>query len=545
VSIARNVVLLCLLLLAVSASPALADGSVQVGITGAGAVAAETGIDCHRAIGGQTTVGVCSAGYEDVEQCAGPVYRPICLWVPPVVTFSAQPARGYSFDGWTGQCAGQSAHCTLTIKGGYKTTAVFKDTEDPSIKFKGPASVVRGEVVLSAEAGDNTGVARVDFKLGGVTVSDSAAPYSASFDTRKLGDGATQAVATAVDVTGRSAALSVATTVDNTVPTVTVGGPNGAVFGPGATPAWTIAAGDTASGVKSVQCSLVAAGAGSDFKPCGASFTAPVKPHGAYALVVRVTDNANNVTDVGRGYSIDAIAPVTTIGAGAADSAVVSDPSLTWEFSAAEAASFACRVYPAALTPGAFAPCSSAASHTAAGFSPGVYTFEVRATDAVGNVETSSVKRTFTVVPPPPAPVVENPVPESTPAPLPGPAGEGHANPAGLNAAGKSAPQIRVNLTFTFSNSTKKQTKLTSLVLKGVPAGATVSAKGFKKTNAAGTVSLKKLLSKPFKAGTLISIKVSKPGMGTAIKTLKILPRKTPVVSTKCQAPGATRAVAC
>ena len=27
--------------------------------------------------------------------------------------------------------------------------------------------------------------------------------------------------------------------------------------------------------------------------------------------------------------------------------------------------------------------------------------------------------------------------------------------------------------------------------------------------------------------------------MGTAIKTLKILPRKTPTVSTKCQAPGA------
>jgi hypothetical protein len=236
---------------------------------------------------------------------------------------------------------------------------------------------------------------------------------------------------------------------------------------------------------------------------------------------------------------------VTSIGAGAADGAILSATSLTWEFSAAEAASFACRVYPAALTPGAFAPCSSAASHTAAGFSPGVYTFEVRATDAVGNVETPSVKRTFTVVPAPPTPPVEDTTPVP-PAPGPGPAAPvGSSNPAGLNAAGKSAPQIRVNLTFTFSNSTKKQTKLTSLVLKDVPAGATVSAKGFKKTKAAGTVSLKKLLAKPFKAGTRITITISKPGMGTAIKTLKILPRKTPVVSTKCQAPGATRAVAC
>ena len=43
---------------------------------------------------------------------------------------------------------------------------------------------------------------------------------------------------------------------------------------------------------------------------------------------------------------------------------------------------------PGRADPGPFAPCSSGAAHTASGFAPGVYTFETRATDAVGNVET-------------------------------------------------------------------------------------------------------------------------------------------------------------
>ena len=133
---------------------------------------------------------------------------------------------------------------------------------------------------------------------------------------------------------------------------------------------------------------------------------------------------------------------------GVADGATTSETSLTWAFASEPGASFACRVYPAALTPGPFAPCSAAGSHTAAGFAPGVYAFEVRATDAAGNVEAGSAKRTFTVVPAPAA---------------------ASGSASGLSAASKSAPQIRVNVTFTFKNSTKKQTTLTSLMVPGRP----------------------------------------------------------------------------
>jgi uncharacterized repeat protein (TIGR02543 family) len=535
VSTARRLVLLCVALFAVTASPALAAGDVQVSVSGAGTVAAP-GIHCSRAFGAGLA-GDCAERYANVRECIDSPFKPICLMVPPFVTFTAaNTASGFVFDGWTGECAGQGPACTLQIAGDHRMSAIFKDVQDPSVSLSGVGAVTRGPVTLKATAADNAGVARVDFTLAGATISDASAPYSATFNSAGLKDGSTQAVATAVDVNGRAKAMSTGTVIDNTAPAATVSGPNGAVFGPGGAPAWTIAPADAASGVQSVTCSLVAAGAAADFKPCGASFTAPVRGHGTYVFTTRVTDHAGNSADVVRTYAIDAVAPVTTIGAGVAEGAVVSDTTLSWEFGADEAgARFACRVYPAALTPGAFAPCSAAGAHTAAGFAPGVYTFEVQATDAVGNVEASSARRTFTVVPAPPAaaaaaaPAAQPPVP-------------------GLSAAGKSgatAPQLRVNVTFTFSNSTRKHTKLTSLLVHGVPAGSTVSAKGFKKTNAKGRVSLKKLLKKPFKAGSTIKITISNPAMGTTIKTVKILPRKTPKVTTRCQAPGAAKPKPC
>ncbi len=145
-------------------------------------------------------------------------------------------------------------------------------------------------------------------------------------------------------------------------------------------------------------------GSGGSFGACKSGSTGHAvtgEPAGTYVFTARATDLAGNVTDVSRTFTIDTTPPVTTITSGVADGATTSDPALTWIFASSEpGTTFACRVYPAALTPGAFAPCSDSGSHTAAGFAPGVYTFEVRGTDAVGNVEDTPVKRTFTIVPP-------------------------------------------------------------------------------------------------------------------------------------------------
>ncbi|MBE2320312.1 hypothetical protein DVA67_030375 [Solirubrobacter sp. CPCC 204708] len=97
-----------------------------------------------------------------------------------------------------------------------------------------------------------------------------------------------------------------------------------------------------------------------------------------------------------------------------------------------------------------------------------------------------------------------------------------------------------------------------ALTLRGVPAGATVTAtcaKGCKRpsltfTNVSGTVSLKAFFAKrakqgTLKAGTKIRVVVSAPNMIGAVKTLTVRARKAPSVATRCLAPGATTESLC
>ena len=52
-------------------------------------------------------------------------------------------------------------------------------------------------------------------------------------------------------------------------------------------------------------------------------------------------------------------------------------------------------------------------------------------------------------------------------------------------------------------------------------------------------------MKKRLKVGVKIVVVVSKPGSVSAQKTLTIRRNKAPLVSTRCIAPGATRAQAC
>lgn len=550
-SIAKRLVLLCFALFAMTASPALADGTLRVNINGPGTVTG-TGINCARGLFGAAT-GDCAQSFVDKRECVLVDGKLECESVPTGTALKATPAvSGFVFDGWTGDCSGRT--CSVALTDDLSVTANFRDDVAPSVTLGGVASgaVVRGNVALTASATDNAGVSRVVLAVGGTTIVDEAAPYAATLNIAGMKDGAYQASATATDFSGLKTVSSVPVTVDNTAPVIAVAGPSGGAFTGGSTQTWTINTTDTTA--TSTKCSVVPSGTPPVFGPCSGgagSHSVSGKAHGAYVFTTRATDAAGNVADVTRTFSIDTVAPTTSVVSDVADGAITTATSLGWAFDASEpGVSYACRVYPAALTPGAFAPCSSATGHTASGFAPGTYAFEVRATDAVGNVESAPVKRTFTVAatPPPPPVVVPDPVltPE-TPSGSAGANGSDGTTPTNLSSAaksGESTPQIRVSMTFTFSSSTKTQTKLTTLVIRDVPAGSTVTAKGFKKTNASGTVSLKSLLKKPFKAGSKITVTISHPAMSTAIKTLKILPRKSPVVSTQCQ-PAATKPKPC
>jgi hypothetical protein len=152
--------------------------------------------------------------------------------------------------------------------------------------------------------------------------------------------------------------------------------------------------------------------------------------------------------------------------------------------------------------------------------SPGRKTFAVAATDNAGNAAT--LTRTYTVL----APVI---VP---------------------------APRINVTTTFLFA-ARRTFTRFTSLAVKEVPRGATVTAtcrghgcpthkvKGkrravtFTKRNASGSVTLKPWLRKRLPVGTRLTATVTKPGFVGMVKTLTVRRSKPPQVVTRCLAPRA------
>ena len=114
-----------------------------------------------------------------------------------------------------------------------------------------------------------------------------------------------------------------------------------------------------------------------------------------------------------------------------------------------------------------------------------------------------------------------------------------------------------VTLTF-FAKSGAKSSKFTSLKVRNVPLGATVTVtckgsgcpsglkgKGFTKRNAFGAVDLKTFIKKPLKVGVTITVVVSKPNAISAVKILKIRKSKAPSITTRCIRPGSNKQVAC
>jgi alpha-tubulin suppressor-like RCC1 family protein len=123
-----------------------------------------------------------------------------------------------------------SASSTVSVTVG---TAVA-DTTKPTISMTSPVSgsTVSGTTAISASASDNMGVVGVQFKVDGVNLGaeDTVAPYSISWNTTTVANGAHTVTATARDAAGNSAVLTIGVTVSNvasdtTAPTVSVTSP--------------------------------------------------------------------------------------------------------------------------------------------------------------------------------------------------------------------------------------------------------------------------------------------------------------------------------
>jgi hypothetical protein len=117
---------------------------------------------------------------------------------------------------------------------------------------------------------------------------------------------------------------------------------------------------------------------------------------GAHTFQVRATDPAGNIdaSPASRTWTVDTVAPNTTLSPIATPT---NDNTPTFVFSSEAGATFQCR-----LDTTAFAPCTSPFT-TPAALAEGAHTFDVRATDANGNVDASPATRGFTVDTTPPA----------------------------------------------------------------------------------------------------------------------------------------------
>jgi peptidoglycan/xylan/chitin deacetylase (PgdA/CDA1 family) len=146
---------------------------------------------------------------------------------------------------------------------------------------------------------------------------------------------------------------------------------------------------------------------GGVFKSCSSPDTLSGLAQGSHTFEVRATDTAGNREATPQSYTwkVNTALPVTTI-----ESEPAGDSNSTeakFSFKADEPATFECK-----LDGGAFKSCSS--PDTLSGLAQGSHTFEVRATDTVGNKEASAQSYTWMVDTVPPVTTIESEPPIET-----------------------------------------------------------------------------------------------------------------------------------
>ncbi len=175
--------------------------------------------------------------------------------------------------------------------------------------------------------------------------------------------------------------------IDTVPPDTTIlTGPSGAVASTSATFTFS----STEPGT--FQCRLD----GGAFASCTSGITYNSLSQGSHTFDVRAVDNALNQdpTPASRTWTVDTVAPDTTINSGPSGS--VSSSSATFTFSSNEAGS----TFECSLNGAAFSSCTSPANYN--GLAEGARTFAVRATDQAGNQDATPATRNWTVdtVPP-------------------------------------------------------------------------------------------------------------------------------------------------
>jgi len=293
------------------------------------------------------------------------------------------------------------------------------DTTAPQTTINsGPTGTTNDNTPTYAFFSDETG-SSFECRVDAAAFASCSSPHT----TAPLGEGSHTFEVRAIDGAGnvdqtpasRTFTVNTAAPPDTTAPQTTIdSGPTGTTNDN--TPTYAFSSDEAGS---SFECRVDAAA----FVSCGSPHTTAPLAEGSHTFEVRATDGAENVdqTPASRTFTVntaapsDTTAPQTTIDSG--PTGTTNDNTPTFEFSSDEAGFlFECK-----LDTGSFAACTS--PHTTAALGDGEHTFQVRATDAAGNLDQTPASRTFTVStaasPPPPSPSP----PASLASPLPPPPG--------------------------------------------------------------------------------------------------------------------------
>ncbi len=132
-----------------------------------------------------------------------------------------------------------------------------------------------------------------------------------------------------------------------------------------------------------------------DFSSCSSPETVAALTDGPHTFEVRATDSVGNTdpTPATTSFTVDTTPPDTQIDSG--PSGPTGDATPSFEFSSEPGATFECRV-----DTDDFSSCSN--PETVAALTDGPHTFEVRATDSVGNTDPTPATTSFTVDTTPP-----------------------------------------------------------------------------------------------------------------------------------------------
>jgi hypothetical protein len=258
--------------------------------------------------------------------------------------------------------------------GNVSTTAYswLVDTENPVVTITSKPPNPSNQTSASFSFTSSKNPSTFQCKLDDQAFSSCTSPQT--YGLPQLAEGTHSFSVKATDLLARTGPTTTFTwTIDLTPPPAPsiAGGPPSATNATGASFVFS----DSEAGL-SFGCQLD----GGTYSPCTSPTTYSGLPNGTHSFAVRATDAAGNTGPAASyGWLIDTIAPDTTITAHPA--AVSSSASATFEFTSNEPlTSFSC-----SLDGGAFASCSSPQTYGA--LANGSHTFQVRASDLVGNTD--------------------------------------------------------------------------------------------------------------------------------------------------------------